>query len=1247
MPTDIAKEVFHCPHNDCNKQSPSFQGISQHMTRCQYFIRDKEAAKIKKKLASKKRNANTLVSEPFHQDVDFGEQHDLLASTIDHGNQELGTKHSCNLRTVESLSERAKKAKIANEICIPSILDEGLERMRELRVRREKDDSDEDTDEYEFDSDSSSDDEYESELAGQSIAGNLNMSSIPQPPPPLAKDIVINKDDDWETVWCKLRKSDWTGPKWASGKLSLSESYLYFKPKKSTRNGTYQEDYFGLSDLKLYVIKHYGWEDSDAAPINSDLSDDDDSTDNNRDTNKNSKQEGEENTGNDDVDSDPFSPDIFTEEDMDSVTYEAVHAHASGKHKLKLSSSEMAQLDLLVLLRRSGCPLNLHDRIIDWITTYETREPGLFRTNKLLHRDSLITKISKMYGVSNRKPALREMIYNDRTITIPVFPFVHELLSLLNDPAIMNDQNIAEGYDIFTGKINGKRKIWQDDTIKEEDMMSIPIPTDPKTKIGEVVLGTKFQKSIDRFCRPDSNHMAIPLIFFFDKANLDFHGGLASSPLIFTIAFFLGSARARIQFWRLLAIIPNLGIGRGKSCTMTADQKEEERHMALKIAFEDLQAIFNKGGIRTKIQGKDVVLKIWIHFIIGDTSGHNELCGQANCTNLGSQNAVCRCCKCSLPELSNDEIPQCEAILMSDIEPELHLLRNARKKAADENINNLEDIEGVKESKDRLKALSHRPIESNVFHDMPMGNMARGIRGCTNFEEVHVFGQGIYLYMAQATHDFMGTSSGGGGESKTKINTIFSTLKRSLSRQSERDFPRTSVRFCYTDGTKLTAEERKGNTLLLLLVFLCQDGLNTISNYLPRHNVVYNDCIEALEGVLCYERWIAQPNEAWQLVSCYPKVQEVMTKIKKGFPRGDKGNNWDIPKFHGGRQMPVQIMADGDGSNWTSSHGENFHKSFSKRNAKNTQMRYESLASQMAIRVKENIALDVASSANVNDLMFQPYEEYTPITNNSADGVKSYMSAQLPLSNKLDCKGGSCSITIYPKTNDDPHRKRKTDIMWKNKAKHATKAAVFPELIYAVGTYAENNGWEDIIHITSFTTIKKTDPTTGKEVRYRCDTDYRGYPWRDWGIFNTYDELTRGQLCPGLICGFVTFDDAGFTTPGNETEKIQSTDSENIIDPNLYIVLRAAKDCINFDDKFVNRFELEREKTYILKLSSLIGPLAVLPDIHSKGKTGMDRYNQDVDHWLTVKPTRMWGDHFGKRIKWDTDKLGEPSANVD
>ena len=224
-----------------------------------------------------------------------------------------------------------------------------------------------------------------------------------------------------------MHNSGWTGPKWATGKLALSVSYLFFKPNKSTRNGTYQEDYFGLSDLKLYVIKHYGWEGSDAAPINSDLSDD--STTNDRDTNKNntleeeiaiannknSKQDGEESTGNDYVESDPFSPDMFADEDMDSVTYEAAHAHPRGKHKLKLSSSEMAQLDLLLLLRRAGCPLNVHDRIIDWITTYETRELGLFRTNKLLHRDSLLTKISKMYGVSNRKPVLREMIYNDRT----------------------------------------------------------------------------------------------------------------------------------------------------------------------------------------------------------------------------------------------------------------------------------------------------------------------------------------------------------------------------------------------------------------------------------------------------------------------------------------------------------------------------------------------------------------------------------------------------------------------------------------------------------------------------------------------------------------------------------------------------------------------------------------------------------------------------------------------------------------
>ena len=189
-----------------------------------------------------------------------------------------------------------------------------------------------------------------------------------------------------------------------------------------------------------------------------------------------------------------------------------------------------------------------------------------------------------------------------------------------------------------------------------------------------------------------------------------------------------------------------------------------------------------------------------------------------------------------------------------------------------------------------------------------------------------------------------------------------------------------------------------------------------------------------------------------------------------------------------------------------------------------------------------------------------------------------------------------------------------------------------------------------VIHITSFTSIKKKDNTTGTSVRYRRDKDYRGYPWRDWGIFDTYTN-SREQgagLCPGMICGFITFDDNGMPTPRDDFD-IGSGDEEamkdaNVYpkegtkDPNVYIAIRAATKNINFDDKFTNRFELERKHIRILPVSKLIGPLAVLPDIHSEG---VHRFRQDIDSYFTIKPYRMWVDHFGKEIEADNQEAQE------
>ena len=73
----------------------------------------------------------------------------------------------------------------------------------------------------------------------------------------------------------------------------------------------------------------------------------------------------------------------------------------------------------------------------------------------------------------------------------------------------------------------------------------------------------------------------------------------------------------------MFGYIPNLSIGVDKN--MTADEKQVERYMCLSEILREFEEICNSGGFKTRINGREVVLKFFIQFISGDTAGHNDL----------------------------------------------------------------------------------------------------------------------------------------------------------------------------------------------------------------------------------------------------------------------------------------------------------------------------------------------------------------------------------------------------------------------------------------------------------------------------------------------------------------------------------------------------------------------------------------------------------------------------------------------
>jgi hypothetical protein len=115
------------------------------------------------------------------------------------------------------------------------------------------------------------------------------------------------------------------------------------------------------------------------------------------------------------------------------------------------------------------------------------------------------------------------------------------IMSMLTDDQIMNPNNIAQGYNLFSGKsVEGQG---HDDVY------------------GEIHTGNIWDKTVDRFCGNHPQNMPLGLVIFGDNSHLDLKGALSTIPIIFTFTCFNHDARNKVENWRPLLFLPNLSHG--------------------------------------------------------------------------------------------------------------------------------------------------------------------------------------------------------------------------------------------------------------------------------------------------------------------------------------------------------------------------------------------------------------------------------------------------------------------------------------------------------------------------------------------------------------------------------------------------------------------------------------------------------------------------------------------------------------
>ena len=589
-----------------------------------------------------------------------------------------------------------------------------------------------------------------------------------------------------------------------------------------------------------------------------------------------------------------------------------------------------AQIHLANILSSHNVDLSLFNDITDWLKHHANSGDIDWSGSHWMKRGPMLNRMEEVLQLQGMRPKNLDVRLSSTgsKLTVPVFDFTSMALSMLHDPTIMQKGNIIPDFDLHTGKKH---------------------PYARNDKYDDLTSGSLYEDAYKLYVT-GLDDMPIPIYVFIDETFTDLYGSLKVAPVIFTFAFFTQECRNNVDFWRPLGFVPNLGYGKSKNDKTASRLKLQDFHDVLKAIFQSYIDVHANGGIKTVITDfcggwKNVTLKSWIHVVIGDTCGNNQLCGHYN-TNGMNVTRPYRDCECCGKNMSNAH-PFCVLINRED-------------------IIELEKDDEICDSKTgAMPTLSKYKID-NVFDHIPISHPKAGIYRLTPPEGLHVFGNGIYANFFQVIHDIFGTNSSGKTE-KEEIETLHNVISADFGRQSESEFPRRSSRNGPLDGTKMGATERRGNLFAFVVTMLTFQGKTILDEKLSSNSsgrkIEYSKFIETILLTLSFEKWLHDENLKTEVDEAGPWVAKLKELIKEHLDKEaieKKGNGWDTPKFHAMSKFLYYISLFGCATNFFGGPCESALKKIIKNPGRHTQRRAYSFCSQVATRNFENFILELA-----------------------------------------------------------------------------------------------------------------------------------------------------------------------------------------------------------------------------------------------------------------------------------------------
>jgi hypothetical protein len=412
----------------------------------------------------------------------------------------------------------------------------------------------------------------------------------------------------------------------------------------------------------------------------------------------------------------------------------------------------------------------------------------------------------------------------------------------------------------------------------------------------------------------------------------------------FTLGIFNRETRNNPNAWRTIGYIADQAYIKTKNTF----EKNQDYHHMIAVILEDFkllqQQLIEWDFKLENNETKTYFLKLLVLFIMGDTDGHDKLAGRYTSRN-GIQKP-CRCCNISFDNTDDPEVPFIY------------------------NKHSLINLTSNTSSADTLQSLSIHGVD-NAWKDILFCDNERGLYGALCPDILHCIKHGLYNYALLALFDRKSAKNTEDPDEIEFSNKNVFTQNYSkhfdelckrygllLSHQSDRELPRTHVNTNYTTTTRKNANEMSGILLTILIVFITDEGTNTLDEIMA--GIEAAKFIQLFELLLMLENFCSTKEHKISDVKKFKKFVPFILNTYKEILNRQTGCGCKFIKFHLPNHFADDMLRFGSMINFDTEIGESHHKTEAKYPAQNTQRRKSEFELQTATRQIENFAINKA-----------------------------------------------------------------------------------------------------------------------------------------------------------------------------------------------------------------------------------------------------------------------------------------------